>query len=995
MGKAESPRGKNFSSLSLLAGKVVALFGAGVTFLWLTGIGTDAENFFQIDITRPLTGVCFLLSGFALWVISEYGTTSPADAAKPRISSLITAAKISSDLVIVVSIVSILQCLFGFDLHLDEALVGPFWKHHVVHIYGEMTLLTALAFLSTGLVIPALDIKLGNRIFPGELLALAVLAVSLDAFITFLYIGPAGSLSDEPMSIITTLAFMMLSIGGLAVRKDRGLMAIWTANYDGSKVLSKWLPLEVGVFVVAGGIIDYLRYRGFLTRPSGFAVFAISMITFATVAAFLAAISLNKAERKLLRSNRLYDTLSQTNEALVRTGDIALLLKKVCRIFIERGRLSMAWSGLYADSRNKLRLVACAGEGSDDFVAAVSRDDLSNTAGVREVLAGADYARYDNIESELTYSAVRENLLERGIKSLAVLPLKKSGNVAGAFAVYSDEANFFQEAEIKLLAEVSLDLSFALDEMRRKEEKEAAEKAAKQADELYKKFFDEDLTADFIADSSGRLKSFNPAYLRIFGFTDREEALGSNVAELYPSPEMRREFIRALTANKKLEYYEHFLKKKDGTPIYIVENAFGTFNEAGELVETKHYMFDDTRRKTLEQELIQGKKMESLGTLAGGIAHDFNNLLAIILGYTSLLTRRKVDKAKLTRSTDAITDAANRGVGLVRQLLTFARKGERVVERLRLNDIISDLSKLLEETFPKPIDIRLSLMENLPLVLGDQTQIHQSLINLCVNARDAMIDRKDGKPAGGVLRIVSTVTSGDTLASEFPNATSGEYVQVSISDTGMGIDEATLGHIFEPFFTTKEPGKGTGLGLATVYGIVQGHEGFINAASVPGVGTTFSIFLPVAPTTADDIMNVEISRRRIKGGHETILIVEDEETLRELLHDTLKSVGYDVLTAPDGDRAIREYRKRMDSIKLVVSDIGLPGLGGIDMLKELKKVNPDVRVIFASGFIEAEVKSDLLRAGALDFIEKPYLVRDIAARIRDCLDRVSAARRDA
>lgn len=991
MEKELSRRAVNISSLSLLAGRIVTLFGACVGFLWLTGIGTNVNSFFQMGFTRPLSGFCFLFSGFALWIYTEYDRGTPSDGVtKSRLSSLMTAAKIASTLVIILSLITIFQYLFGFNIRLDDALVGPFWGHHEAVINVRMPILSAVAFLCTGLVFTTFDRRLGKNIFPGEILALAVLALSLDAFITFLYNGPVGYPSDVPIPIITTLAFMFLSVGVLAARKDRGLMAIWNANYDGSRVLSKWLPLVTGVFIVSGGIIVYIRHLGYLTRANGFAVYAISMIMFTAVAAFLAAISLNKAERKLLRSNRLYDTLSQTNEALVRTGDVILLLNTVCNIFIERGKFKMAWSGLREDGENKLNLVACGGEGSAEFMAEfASLDDLSNLEGVRDVLAGTDYAKYDNIGHELPPSAGRDRLLARGINSMVVLPLKKSGNAVGAIAVYSDEAGFFQEAEVELLEKVSLDLSFALDEMERKKEKEAAEKAAQEADELYKRFFDEDITADFIEDSSGRLKSFNPAYLRILGFTDRTEALGTNVAALYPTPEMRKEFIRDLTSNKKLEYYEHFLRKRDGTPIYVVENAFGTFDEAGDLVEIKHYMFDDTTRKTLEQELIQGKKMESLGTLAGGIAHDFNNLLSIILGYTDLLKRGRGVKAKLARSTEAITDAANRGVALVRQLLTFARKGDRIVERLRLNDIISDLAILLEETFPKSVNIQLSLRENLPHVLGDQTQIHQSLLNLCVNARDAMTDRKDGKPAGGILRIVTTVTSGDKLISEFPNATSGEYVQISISDTGVGIDEANLSHIFEPFFTTKEPGKGTGLGLATVYGIVQGHGGFLNATSVPGVGTTFSIFLPVAPPTAEDLLKVEIASGDMKGGHETILVVEDETELRELLHGTLTSIGYNVLAASDGDVALKEYRKRMDSIKLVVSDFGLPKLSGRDMLKELKKVDPNVRIIFTSGFIEAKVKSDLLSDGALDFIEKPYMVRDVAAKIREYLDRSS------
>ncbi|MGA9408266.1 MAG: ATP-binding protein, partial [Bacteroidota bacterium] len=390
-------------------------------------------------------------------------------------------------------------------------------------------------------------------------------------------------------------------------------------------------------------------------------------------------------------------------------------------------------------------------------------------------------------------------------------------------------------------------------------------------------------------------------------------------------------------------------------------------------------LLDDTKQQLLEQQLIQAQKLESLGTLAGGIAHDFNNILGIIVGHATLIKRSGLDPEKQSQSIEAITTAAQRGAALVRQLLTFARKSDVIMHRIQLNDSIKEVASLLRETFPKIIDVSMKLQEKLPLILADSTQIHQVLLNLCVNARDAM-------PEGGKLAISTQTVEGTSIQSKFPKAKICNYVVVEVSDTGSGMDEETRLKIFEPFFTTKEPGKGTGLGLAVAFGIISLHYGFIDVASTPGRGTTFSLYFPV---NVEEIEPFHIKGEMLgetPGGTETILLVEDEEMLRELAKMALKGKGYTVITATNGEEAIQIYKARKKEIALVLSDMGLPKLDGYSAFKELKEINPAIKFVIASGYIDPVQKSEILKSGVKEFIQKPYVPNDMLSKIRNVLD---------
>jgi len=389
-------------------------------------------------------------------------------------------------------------------------------------------------------------------------------------------------------------------------------------------------------------------------------------------------------------------------------------------------------------------------------------------------------------------------------------------------------------------------------------------------------------------------------------------------------------------------------------------------------------MRDVTEHLLLTRQLFQAQKMEAVGTLAGGIAHDFNNLLQVVLGYSELVLGDEDLPDRLKEDLGRVLLAGRSGADLVQRLLTFSRKTESKPLNLDLNQRIRQTHKFLRRTIPT-IDIEMILAEDLLRVHADPSQLDQVLMNLAVNARDAM-------PDGGHLSIeTANVLLDEEYARAHLEAKPGEYVLLSVSDTGHGMDKETLQHIFEPFYTTKETGKGTGLGLAMVYGIVKQHSGHITCYSEPGQGTTFKIYLPAAiPETQDE---QPVISAMTQGGTETILLVDDEEFIRDLGRRILERHGYTVLSASDGREALDLYKKEIGKISLVILDLIMPEMGGKQCLEELLKIDPQVRALIASGFAANGPTKEAIERGARGFVSKPYNMKQMLQVVREVLDR--------
>ncbi len=505
------------------------------------------------------------------------------------------------------------------------------------------------------------------------------------------------------------------------------------------------------------------------------------------------------------------------------------------------------------------------------------------------------------------------------------------------------------------------------------------QKRAEEALRLWVAALQSAANAIVITDRDGAILFVNAAFTQLTGYSE-EEAIGRN-PRILKSGKSPVSFYKGLwdtILSGKVWHGQLVNKRKDGS-LYDEEMTVTPVRNGNEVTNFIAIKNDISERKRLQEQLIQSQKMESIGVLAAGIAHDFNNVLGIIMGHSSLMQRVDSGNERITNGVKAIGQAAERGASLVRQMLTFARKTDISFALLSLNDSVMELQKLFYETFPRTITLVCNLEDDLPLVTADSTQVHQVLLNLSVNARDAM-------EGSGALIITTETAAGEKARSRFPDASAASYAVVTVTDNGQGMDDETRQHIFEPFFTTKGPGKGTGLGLSVVFGIMENHKGFIDVKSEPGHGTTFSLYFPVDSDAAKDAEPGDTIERRMTGGKETILVVEDEDMLRELAESVLTSKGYNVVAASDGEEAVEIYERQWKEIDLVFSDYGLPKLSGSEVLKRMKTINPEVKFIFATGFVDPDRKSTLLRNGAKEVILKPYKPAEIVDKVRDILD---------
>ncbi len=476
----------------------------------------------------------------------------------------------------------------------------------------------------------------------------------------------------------------------------------------------------------------------------------------------------------------------------------------------------------------------------------------------------------------------------------------------------------------------------------------------------------------------GKYAYVNPAVLTIFNCQHPDEIVGRSITE-FVAPGHQRLFI---------ERYNRFMSGKPTRPSYQMEGI----KNSGELFDIVlwpkkidyeekpailAFMMDVTENKNLRAQLVQAQKMEAIGTLAGGVAHDFNNLLQVVIGYSELILMDSSLSDKLKQNIKSINRVALNGADLVKRLLTFSRKTETIPRPLNLNDEIRHIKKLLDRTIPKMIEIEVGLQDNLSSISADSSQVEQIVMNLAINARDAM-------PDGGQLIIeTENIILDQAYCSGHIEATAGPYVLLSVSDTGQGMDRKTLERIFEPFYTTKGPGKGTGLGLAMVYGIVKQHHGYITCYSEPGIGTTFKIYFPsLVSATVSEQSAPSIEPR---GGSETILLVDDEESVRSIGEELLREAGYKVIAAGNAREALAIFEEKKDGIALIILDLIMPEMGGKECLEELMKIDPDVKVLICSGYSANGAAKSVTEIGAKGFIRKPYNLNEILTQIREIL----------
>ena len=388
----------------------------------------------------------------------------------------------------------------------------------------------------------------------------------------------------------------------------------------------------------------------------------------------------------------------------------------------------------------------------------------------------------------------------------------------------------------------------------------------------------------------------------------------------------------------------------------------------------------EEREKKLEAQLRHLQKMEALGTLASGIAHDFNNVLAPIIGYTELLLLKSIKGDEFQESLSAILNASLRARDLVQQILTFSRQGTEIYSPVAIHPVVKESIKLLQSTLPPSIRVQDQIDETCPPVVGNATHLHQVIMNLCTNAYHAM------KETGGVLAIeLAPVELSEMDNVQFPGLASGSFIRLSVSDTGVGMTRDVLDRIFDPYFTTREKGEGTGLGLSLVHGIIKAHSGTVRAYSEPGKGAVFHVYLPAAPDLSDT--GKDVPPQVLPGGRERILYVDDEEQLAEMTRQMLIRLGYQVTAVTSSVQAFDLFEKNPDQFDLVVSDLAMPDLTGLELAQKVTAVRPNLPVIICTGFSE-RMNTDLAKSiGIIGFLMKPVVYRDLALTVRKTLDK--------
>ena len=718
--------------------------------------------------------------------------------------------------------------------------------------------------------------------------------------------------------------------------------------------------------------------------------------------------------------------LQTLSTRLVQAHEIGSMMENILDAAIEIAGADMGNVQLLDRQTNILNIVAQRGFESAfaDFFAAVHAE----MAICGEAMSRGERVIIEDVATSplVIDTRFRQPMISAGVRAIQSTPLvSRSGRVVGMFLMHYRQPHLPDDRHLALLDLLARQAAELV-------ERNETEALLMQREEHLRAVIETALDGIITIDESETITTVNPATERIFGYS-AAEMVGENLRKLIPTSSTFG--ADSLVANDLSGRKRNFIgmagevagKRKNGTPfpldLAVSETRIGDrrifigilrdisdrkraddlLRQArDELVKANQALERRVRertadleqanaallrtiagQKTLEEQLRQAQKMESIGTLAGGIAHDFNNILNIIRGYATLIGQQPLARDQLNESLRVIDKEIDRGASVVRQLLTIARKSETHLAPTNISDIVLTLNDLIK-TFPKNISVALNLDTRLMPVLADRNQMSQALLNICLNARDAM-------PAGGKLTIqTEKIEAAEMRARHHIDAPPGAYVCVLISDTGVGITEEVRARMFEPFFTTKGISEGTGLGLAIVYGIVKEHNGFIEVESEPGRGTTFRIYMPVLESaetplaSENEKKNGASDKQRERRG--TILVVEDEEALVRLLNKLLPRQGYRVLAAMDGEQGLAVYQDHKSEIDIVLLDLGLPRMTGMDVIPKLREQNPDVNIVIATGYLEPEVKTELLRAGVKEYIHKPYLLNEVLEKLDAVLE---------
>ena len=675
------------------------------------------------------------------------------------------------------------------------------------------------------------------------------------------------------------------------------------------------------------------------------------------------------------RLDRLQSVLIHVNQAVVRTGLRTELFQQVCRIMTDVGGFLMAAVSVADPATKEVERVGTSGDVTDYFEKVeVYLDNVPKGRGpsgtaLRE---GRTYVCNDFTGDPRT-DPWREAAAEAGVRASIALPIINNGKVSAVLAVYASEAGYFQAKEVAVLEEVADDISFALDHI----EQEAV---LQEAIRRFRTLLDDVRLVALGLDREGRVTYANPFFFEMTGYAP-ENVFGEKWAENFipkHCQSVANTMFAELLNDEKHIHYENGICTKDGQERLIAWNNTVLRDQTGKVEGTMSLGEDVTERKQMEDRLLRAQRTESIGSLASGIAHDLNNIFLPIMMSASML-QDDLPQQSRNELISSIEEAAQRGADIVKQVLTFARgvKGERIA--LNPEPLVAEIWGIVRETFPKSITPIAVVPKNLWNIIGDKTQLHQVLLNLCVNARDAMAN-------GGTLSLSvrnSEVDARDLSIS--PDAKPGRYVTFKVTDSGSGIAPENMTRIFDPFFTTKEFGNGTGLGLSTVMGIVRSHGGFITADSTVGKGTIFEVSIPATSEATTAEPGAAKKPGTVPGRGETILIVDDEVEILKITKTILTRNGYKVETASNGADALDFLATGADEIQLIVTDLMMPNMDGTKLVRAIRKLGHNIPIIASSGYGGERYQEELSSLGVKSVLIKPFNARMLLGVVHQVL----------
>ncbi len=688
-----------------------------------------------------------------------------------------------------------------------------------------------------------------------------------------------------------------------------------------------------------------------------------------------------QAELRIRQFNRLYAVLSDVNKAIVREKDPQRMLSDACQIAVEKGGFRMAWVGMHDTAAQKVQPVASAGvvDGFLDLTNVDLRDKARCSGPSGRCFLSGEPVTSSDMEHDPLVIPWREEVQKRGYRSGASFPLKVGGKVVGIFTLYASQVGFFNEEEMLLLDELARDIGFALEVSESEAKRRQTEQELRWRTAFFEAQVHSAIDGILVVDSAGKkllqnrrmneLWKIPPSIVDdpddskqvqfVLGQVREPQAFGEKLAHLYAHPDESSSDVIELVNGTILERYSAPVRGTDG-------RYYGR-------VWTFH---DITERHKLEAQFLRAQRMEGMGTLASGVAHDLNNILTPIMMSMTMLRMKMSDEMR-ENLFDTIEASATRGAQIVKQVLTFGRGLDGEKHPLQLEMLIHEMEQMIRSTFPKDIAVESVIEPHLLPVLGDSTQLHQVLLNLCVNARDAM-------PNGGTLRLSATNLDIDvSYASMLSEISPGSHVLLEVADTGTGIPPEIMERIFDPFFTTKSLGKGTGLGLSTVHGIVKTHGGLLKVTSEPDQGTTFHIYLPAASDQVA-VADAASSTPPPTGNGELVLVVDDEQSIADSARWVLESHGYRVLLANDGAEALSVFSQH-DDIAAVLTDVMMPVLNGVLFLRTLRKMNKDIPVIGSTGLAEKSQIDELKALHVEPILRKPYNAGTLLRTLHDVL----------